>query len=94
MAKINLFAVTPPTDIYDPTKPTQQTEFLSWVISKNLENMQAAGLMLDDGQIESNTLNNLWLSQNDIIVNIQTAFNNFYNNYGSGWIVRRFNNYV
>jgi hypothetical protein len=72
MAKINLFAVTPPTDIYDPTKPTQQTEFLSWVISKNLENMQAAGLMLDDGQIESNTLNNLWLSQNDIIVNIQT----------------------
>jgi hypothetical protein len=71
MAKINLFAATPPTDLYDPTKPTQQTEFLSWVISKNLENMQAAGLMLDDGQLAANDLDRLWLRQNDILLNLQ-----------------------
>jgi hypothetical protein len=71
MAKINLFAATPPTDLYDPTKPTQQTEFLSWVISKNLENMQTAGLMLDDGQLAANDLDRLWLRQNDILLNLQ-----------------------
>jgi hypothetical protein len=71
MAKINLFASTPPVDLYDPTKPTQQTEFLSWVISKNLENMQAAGMMLDDGQLSQSDLDRLWANQTDVLIKLK-----------------------
>lgn len=63
MAKVNLFAAAPPSTVYDADNPTRQTEFLSWVLSTNLVNMQATGFVLDDGNLTAIELDKVTAAQ-------------------------------
>ena len=82
MATIGLYGPPPiPSEIfaYDSEKPTYQTEFLSWTLSKNLERMQAAGLVFDDGQLLPADLDRLWARQTDTIELLRQRLSNISN---------------
>ena len=72
MAEVNLYGPSVEAFEYKDQQPTYWTEFLSWTISKNLENMQAAGFVLDDGQLSSADLDRLWSRQEDTIASLRT----------------------
>jgi hypothetical protein len=74
MAKVDLYGPGVAAFEYKDDKPTYWTEYLSWSISKNLENMQAAGFILDDGQDIS-----IQLTEDDttIITSILTAIDDY-----------------